>query len=241
MRTRKRVQRALRALPASGRARDADYQQNVFAAIRFLAQACNGQCLSSAFEGHMMPLAFECAAGHRIELKIHGVHIGNWCSRCVYDRRSYSIADAQRIAGAKGGMCLSTLCEGAKERLRWQCAHHHEWVATLDGVLGETGVVSATLRASNLRMRSWTASHPSAVEGVFLPISTSRRRCDGSALDGIRGQPNGFGCAKANGVINARSRRAHARSSRCAYWLKSAAGVAYLWHTSARTRSSSGM
>jgi hypothetical protein len=217
-RTRKRVQRALRALPAAGGVRDADFRQRTFTAIRFLAQAWNGQCMSSAFEGHAASLAFECAAGHRFELKIHGLRIGNWCPRCVYDRRRYSIADAQRIAEAKGGLCLSTACEGSKEHLRWRCARHMSGGQRWMVCWGATGVVCAILSASNLRTRSWTASRWSAAESVFRPTSIRRRRFNGRALEGIPGisvliaricassMESGCDCQPSSGVfVNAQS------------------------------------
>lgn len=47
----------------------------------------------------------------------------------------YTIETARKLAGERGGECLSTHCSGIKSRLRWRCACGYEWDASLDNVV----------------------------------------------------------------------------------------------------------
>ena len=50
------------------------------------------------------------------------------------DSDSYSLADLQRTAEARGGSCLSDVYLGAREKHQWQCRHGHVWSAAWDSI-----------------------------------------------------------------------------------------------------------
>ncbi|MGF6413162.1 zinc-ribbon domain-containing protein [Paraburkholderia sp. MM5482-R1] len=134
--TRQRVQRARDGLPGPGGSGAPDYRERAFAAIRKLARAWGGQCVSAAYEGYKVPLEFECAAGHRFPMLTHMLRMGSWCQACAYERATiHSLEEARALAAAKDGQCLSTQYESTREKLRWRCAAGHTWLASLEGVL----------------------------------------------------------------------------------------------------------
>ncbi|WP_341312404.1 hypothetical protein WN982_13035 [Paraburkholderia sp. IMGN_8] len=105
-------------------------------AIRALAHAWGGQCLSKAYEGHKVPLVFECAVAHRFPMLMHGLRLGHWCHACAYDRATiYSLDDARAIAAERGGRCLSRSYLNSREKMRWRCEAGHTWSACLEQVL----------------------------------------------------------------------------------------------------------
>lgn len=50
-------------------------------------------------------------------------------------RRRYTIEEVKRIAGDKGGACLSSEVNTTKDYLDWKCSNGHEWSAQLKNVL----------------------------------------------------------------------------------------------------------
>ncbi len=133
---RKRVQRLLPTLPGPGGSGTPDYRVRVFAGVQKLANAWGGTCLSAAYEGHKVALEFECAAGHRFAMLIHGLRLGHWCQACAYDRATvYSLEDARAAAAKREGQCLSRRYLNSREDLRWRCAAGHIWTASLERVL----------------------------------------------------------------------------------------------------------
>jgi hypothetical protein len=133
--TRQRVQCALERLPGRGRSSALDYREHVFASVQDVARAWGGTYLSASYEGHRVPLEFECAAGHRFQMRIQGLRHGHWCRICAHDRaRAYSIEDAQAVATNNGGRCLSTHYQNSLDRLHWRCSAGHTWLASLADV-----------------------------------------------------------------------------------------------------------
>jgi hypothetical protein len=117
--TRRRAHEALAALPTRRGPPASGYRKQALEAIRNLARAC----LSVAYGGYWVPLEFECAAGHRFSMLVHGLRLGHWCRACAYARATvYSIDDARAVAGERGGRCLSSRYRGVDRPMRWRCA-----------------------------------------------------------------------------------------------------------------------
>ncbi|RAR50065.1 hypothetical protein C7401_14357 [Paraburkholderia unamae] len=134
--TRNRVQRAIAGLPGRAGVSAAAYSAMMLAGIKNVAAAWGGICLSRAYRGHLEPLDFRCAAGHRFPLLARAVRLGHWCIECAYDRTTvHSLEEARAIAVERGGVCLSRHYTNTSEKMGWRCGAGHTWEATLDGVL----------------------------------------------------------------------------------------------------------
>lgn len=85
--------------------------------------------------GHV-PFEFECAAGHRFSMLMHGLRLGHWCQACARDRTGYSLDHACALAVKRGGQCLSDSYSNSREKLHWCCEVGHTWLARLDNATG---------------------------------------------------------------------------------------------------------
>ncbi|MFC4702621.1 hypothetical protein ACFPAA_02915 [Paraburkholderia caffeinitolerans] len=134
--TRARVQTALAALPNRRGKPTREYYDQLLSGIQVLAQAWHGSCLSAEFPGADVPLEFECAAGHRFQMLIHGLRLGHWCHACAYDRATlHTLDEAHTIAAQRGGECLSRRYRARPRKMRWRCEAGHTWSAAFEGVL----------------------------------------------------------------------------------------------------------
>lgn len=93
-----------------------------------LARAKGGTCLSSEYEGALVPLRWRCAAGHEWEATPNAVKYGRWCPSC---RRRFRVGlEAVRAdAVLLGGECLAERLETLSDVVRFRCAEGHEWNA----------------------------------------------------------------------------------------------------------------
>lgn len=133
---RRRVHRALADLPGPGGWEAAGYRERVFAAIGRVARAWGGRCTSAAYNGHKVPLRFECDAGHSFSMPMHMLRVGHWCKTCACERATiHSLEEARELAARRGGQCLSKHYQNTREKLQWRCAAGHVWFANLEGVL----------------------------------------------------------------------------------------------------------
>jgi hypothetical protein len=101
------------------------------------AAARGGVCLSAACAGSQARLRWRCGADHEWAATLNSVrNVGTWCPRCApRGRPRLSLAEAQALAGARGGRCLSPPEDcAATARLRWQCEAGHEWAALYSSV-----------------------------------------------------------------------------------------------------------
>lgn len=94
------------------------------------AQERGGACLSTQATTIHATYAFRCAAGHTWTTSGHQVLSGHWCPRCAADRqRRYTTADMNRLAGERGGRCLSETYRSMHTPMSWQCHRGHVWRA----------------------------------------------------------------------------------------------------------------
>jgi hypothetical protein len=92
------------------------------------AQARHGRCLSKEYISLRTPLIWECRLGHRWSAKPEHILRGHWCHDCC-GRHSDPLGEMHRIAQTRGGSCLSRHYESSRTKLKWRCAHGHEWSA----------------------------------------------------------------------------------------------------------------
>ena len=95
------------------------------------------------FVGHAAPRVndvarWHCAFGHLVRLSVKDVRRGVNCATCRAIAqeafRERQLEDAQRIALARHGACLSTRYASARQVLEWRCFDGHTWKASLDNV-----------------------------------------------------------------------------------------------------------
>ena len=121
-------------------------------AMRELAIARGGTCLSTAYVSSKAKLIWQCATGHRWQARPAPVVQGTWCPACAHNQR-LGLPQMQGIAASRGGACLSQAYLNEATALRWRCADGHEWKATPAKV--KRG--SWCPMCANLRRRSkWT-------------------------------------------------------------------------------------
>jgi hypothetical protein len=95
--------------------------------LQALAGAHGGRCLSTQCPGMYAPLEWECAEGHRWFTPARNIRRGRWCPACAYQRKRLPLAEIQRVAGERGGRCLSTGYVNFDTPLEFECAAGHRW------------------------------------------------------------------------------------------------------------------
>lgn len=102
-----------------------------------IARQRGGACLSPTTGSRTDALRWTCAVGHEWTASIEAVLGGAWCNRC--ERRAsfceQRLAELQAAAARRGGVCLSREYLRQRTRMRWRCAHDHEWEAEGDEIL----------------------------------------------------------------------------------------------------------
>ena len=100
-----------------------------------LAHSRGGTLLSKDYVNSQMELMWRCKAGHEWSASLNSVrNRRSWCPHCAIKARCLSLNDAQEVAHARGGACLSETYVSCQEHLRWTCAKGHEWHASLSSV-----------------------------------------------------------------------------------------------------------
>ncbi|MEZ4226817.1 MAG: hypothetical protein R3B13_38100, partial [Polyangiaceae bacterium] len=56
------------------------------------------------------------------------IRSGRWCHRCAHNV-PLSLAEARKLARARGGECLAKTMKSGSEPVRWRCEHGHTWTA----------------------------------------------------------------------------------------------------------------
>lgn len=118
-----------------------------------LAEERGGKCLSTEYEGIYVPLIWQCKEGHIWEATPNSIKNGHWCPVCAVNGHSGSrrkstkaikrpardkgsnravltLEDMRKLAGERGGKCLSPVYIGTARKHIWQCAQGHIWEAT---------------------------------------------------------------------------------------------------------------
>jgi hypothetical protein len=112
-------------------------RENTFLILKQIADEFGGKCLSSTYENSKKNLLWECALGHKFELRSDIVlSKKGWCNECrIQSNKKEGLDRAHLIAKQKHGVCLSKEYKGTHEKLRWECVRGHIWENTLSHVL----------------------------------------------------------------------------------------------------------
>ena len=98
-----------------------------------IAYGRGGKCISTRYVNANSKLKWECGEGHRWEAKPGHIKSGHWCPKCGFEKsaeaQKLTIEDMQRIAKARGGICLSARYINIDTKLKWQCKYGHQWEA----------------------------------------------------------------------------------------------------------------
>jgi hypothetical protein len=93
-------------------------------AMRAIAVARGGECLSDFYINNNTRLRWRCSKGHEWEAVPSSIKSGSWCSLCgdvvAARKRAYTIEEMHAFAAKKGGECLCTNYQNSKSRLRWR-------------------------------------------------------------------------------------------------------------------------
>lgn len=174
--------------------------------LQRLARDRGGECLSGEYLGSRVPYRFRCAEGHEWEKLGSTFIVGQWCGICREEvRRRQLEANAQEMAGARGGRCLGEHFINTKKKLRWLCDRGHEWHAPL-GRIREghwcpecANMALISNRKSKARRRyeavgtdllSETSTHPDTVRMPAL-ATTLRSDCCSQLCESSQVVPRG--------------------------------------------------
>ncbi|HOX47515.1 MAG TPA: hypothetical protein PK668_28230 [Myxococcota bacterium] len=97
-------------------------------AMRALAKARGGRCLSKIYRNMNTKLRWQCARGHTWEAVPANIKNGSWCPACAGTKR-LTIGEMRQLAEERGGVCLSKAYLNANTPLEWQCGSGHRWTA----------------------------------------------------------------------------------------------------------------
>lgn len=102
-----------------------------------LAVSKDGQCLSTHYINNAAHLEWRCNKGHVWQASYNCVQ-KHWCPICGAKKRAknktLSIESYRQAAIAKGGECLSTVCNGCYDILTWKCNQDHIWTAVAHSI-----------------------------------------------------------------------------------------------------------
>jgi hypothetical protein len=96
--------------------------------MRRIALSRGGRCVSGSYWNNATKLEWCCSGGHRWTATPLQIERSHWCPFCARVAR-LTLHELQRIAGQKGGQCLSLEYLSSSRPLQWKCALGHEWQA----------------------------------------------------------------------------------------------------------------
>jgi hypothetical protein len=97
--------------------------------LRAAATARRGECLATEYVNSTKRVSWRCAHGHVWEAPAKDVlNSKSWCPFCA--GRRHDLSEMRAVARSRGGECLAQEYLGMQKKLRWRCAHGHEWSTT---------------------------------------------------------------------------------------------------------------
>lgn len=103
-----------------------------------------GRCVSSKYRDQLSRLTWECAEGHRFEMRPLDVRRGRWCPECR--RECGPVGRARAIAARRGGELLTKRFTSSRQQLRWRCKAGHEWRALAHTIIGGSWCARCAIR-----------------------------------------------------------------------------------------------
>lgn len=93
----------------------------------------DGICHSSIYSGCTCEIKLSCNFKHEWTTTPTQIKKGRWCPICSH-KTEITIADMQKIAVERGGLCLSTEYKNNHTKLEWQCKCGNIWNATYNAI-----------------------------------------------------------------------------------------------------------
>lgn len=98
-----------------------------------LARLRGGKCLSKEYKNKITKMEWECSREHKWWAKLDKIQVGQWCPTCAIkknaDDKRGSIEDIRIVAEERGGRIISSEYKSTHEKLEWECALGHRWIA----------------------------------------------------------------------------------------------------------------
>jgi len=110
------------------------YSKEELKLLQSIAENMGGLCLSEKYTDSITKMKWQCKVGHIWEARSANIKQGHWCPYCA-GMVKLTIKDMQKLAGKKGGKCLSNEYKGNKIKLKWQCKEGHIWEAKPNAIL----------------------------------------------------------------------------------------------------------
>jgi len=142
-------------------------------AMRELAIARGGRCLSPEYLGSKCKLTWKCEFGHRWQAAPSYIVQGTWCPGCARNQR-LSLSLFQELAGNRGGMCLSETYVNERTVLRWRCAEGHEWEAMPDKIKRGSWCPTCAHIGRRSEWMIQRAASPNEVYKATMPVTARR-------------------------------------------------------------------
>jgi hypothetical protein len=106
--------------------------------IKDIAMQNGGACLSACYQNSRSRLRFRCSHGHEWETSASVIVRGHWCPKCqkirLAKKYALTIESIRATAAARGGRCLSETYINSQQKLMWECAELHTWMANGNSV-----------------------------------------------------------------------------------------------------------
>lgn len=109
------------------------YNVSILDALRDIAKAHGGKCLSRAYLGDRVKLRWRCAEGHEWEAMPNGIKNGTWCPYC-YGNLPASIEEIRSRISLTGHHLVKRKKEGKKWVIILKCPKGHTWQTTAKAV-----------------------------------------------------------------------------------------------------------
>ena len=139
-------------------------------ALRQVAGARGGRCLSLEYVNSEHPLRWQCAAGHEWMAQPKSIRGGHWCPFCARNK-PLTLEEMQQIARQRGGRCLATGYRNGRSPLLWECGYGHRWKASPASVKGGSRRKGSWCRECYKLRRRFHARH--SIE-LMRDLATSR-------------------------------------------------------------------
>ncbi len=102
--------------------------------VKAIARKRGGKCISRRYIDSKTQLRFVCSKGHKWKVTPASIMKGSWCRGCLNAKKAaamrLTIEEMQTLASRKKGQCLSQDYLNNHNKLKWQCARGHKWMAT---------------------------------------------------------------------------------------------------------------
>lgn len=87
-----------------------------------------GMIISKVYKNSFSKYKWKCSLGHIWSMKASSVRNGQWCPKCS-TKAPLKLDDLKLLAKKRGGILLSKKYMNAHQKLKWQCAEGHIWLA----------------------------------------------------------------------------------------------------------------